>query len=169
MTGPVDPGTGDTGTGDPGAVDLESSGLLDGLEATTFHDAYKLMSVDHPKVKLKRQVRFVDNGHISTSSGLSAGIDLALHIVARYYGHQIADETAATLEYVGYGWKNPSDTGDLFPRIATQRKGPICPVCDMGPVGKGISYAYKGKTYYFCSEGCKKKFAKAPEKYLASN
>ena len=152
-----------------GAFLLAKAGLLDGLEATTFHDAYKLMSVDHPKVKLKRQVRFVDNGHISTSSGLSAGIDLALHIVARYYGHQIADETAATLEYVGYGWKNPSDTGDLFPRIATQRKGPICPVCDMGPVGKGISYAYKGKTYYFCSEGCKKKFAKAPEKCLASN
>jgi putative intracellular protease/amidase/YHS domain-containing protein len=151
-----------------GAFLLAEAGLLDGLEATTFHDAYKLMAVDHPKVQLKRKVRFVDNGHIATSSGLSAGIDLALHIVARYYGLAVADKTAATLEYLGYGWKNPNDTADLFPRLAAQRKGPICPVCDMGPVGKEISYEYKGKTYYFCSEGCKKAFVKNPPKYLVN-
>jgi len=151
-----------------GAFLLAEAGLLDGLEATTFHDAYKLMAVDHPKVKLKRKVRFVDNGHIATSSGLSAGIDLALHIVARYYGLALADETAATLEYLGYGWKNPNDTADLFPRLAAQRKGPICPVCDMGPVGKEVSCEYKGKNYYFCSKGCKKAFAKNPPKYLVN-
>jgi putative intracellular protease/amidase/YHS domain-containing protein len=152
-----------------GAFLLAKAGLLDGLEATTFHDAYKLMAMNHPKVKLKKQVRYIDNGHVSTSSGLSAGIDLALHIVARYFGHSMADEVAATMEYVGYGWKNPTDTGDLFDRIKALRKEPICPVCDMGPVGKEISYVYKGKTYYFCSEGCKKQFVKSPDKFRAQN
>lgn len=149
-----------------GAFLLAKAGLLDGLEATTFHSAYKLLAADHPKVKVKKQVRYIDNGHIATSSGLSAGIDLALHVVARYYGHEVADQTAATLEYVGYGWKNPMDTGDLFERIAAQRKGPICPVCDMGPVGKEISFVYKGTTHYFCSDSCLKKFNAAPEKFL---
>lgn len=150
-----------------GAFLLAKAGMLDGREATTFHNAYKSMAIEHPKVKLRKQVRFVDTGHVATSSGLSAGIDLALHIVARYFGYAMADSTAADLEYVGYGWKYPDDTGDLFKRIAALRKGPICPVCDMGPVGKEISHKFKGATYYFCSEGCKKRFVDSPDKYLA--
>jgi len=150
-----------------GAFLLAKAGLLDGHRATTFHGSYKTMAIEHPKVKLQKQVRFVDEGHIATSSGLSAGIDLALHIVARYFGYPMADSIAAEIEYVGYGWKYPNDTGDIFKRLAAERKGPICPICDMGPVGKEISYKYKGATYYFCSEGCKRKFLDSPDKYLA--
>lgn len=149
-----------------GAFLLAKAGLLDGLEATTYHDAFRLMATDHPNVRLQKQVRFVDNGRIATSAGLSAGIDLALHVVARYFGEQVADDTAATLEYIGYGWKNPNDTGDLFQRLAAPKKGPFCPVCGMGPVGRDISTIYNGKTYYFCSEACKAKFVANPEKYL---
>jgi transcriptional regulator GlxA family with amidase domain len=49
-------------------------------------------------------VRFVENEKISTSAGLSAGIDLALRVVERYFGREVAAETAADLEYEGRGW-----------------------------------------------------------------
>lgn len=148
-----------------GAFLLAKSGLLDGLKATTHHGAYKLLSVNHPKIRVREKVRFVDNGRIATSSGLSAGIDLALHVVARYFGVEVADSTAADIEYVGYGWKNPNDTGDIFQRIEKAHKGLVCPVCMMGPIGKDILYRLDGKTYYFCSENCRRTFIKHPEQF----
>ena len=133
-----------------GAFLLAEAGLLDGLPATTHHGAYNILAVEHPHVKVVEKVRFVDTGRVATASGLSAGIDLALHIVARYFGAAIADQTATYVEYAGYGWKNPHDTGDLFSRIDKEHKGLECPVCHMGPIGKDVSTLYEGKTYYFC-------------------
>jgi len=51
--------------------------------------------------------RFVENDNVSTAGGLSSGIDLALHVVERYYGRAIAQATADYMEYKGELWKNP--------------------------------------------------------------
>jgi YHS domain-containing protein/putative intracellular protease/amidase len=151
-----------------GAFLLARAGILNGLDATTHHGAYKLMQANFPHIRVQEKIRYVDTGRIATSSGLSAGIDLALHVVARYFGEQAASDTAAEVEYAGYGWKNPHDTGDIFDRLKSAKKGRICPVCEMGPIGTDISLLYKGKTYYFCSDGCKQTFKKHPEMFVAT-
>ena len=87
-----------------GAFILGHAGLLDGLSATTYHRRLDQFAATFPKVKLVRGVRFVENDKISTSAGLSAGIDLALHVVERYFGREVAAHTAANLEYEGKGW-----------------------------------------------------------------
>jgi transcriptional regulator GlxA family with amidase domain len=82
-----------------GAFHLAAAGLLDGLAATTHHDFEDRFAQRFPSVRLQRGVRFVDNGRIATSAGLSAGIDLALHVVARYFGAETASATARYMEY----------------------------------------------------------------------
>lgn len=88
-----------------GAFVLGAAGLLDGLSATTHFSAYDEFARVFPRVKLQRGVRFVENEKISTSAGLSAGIDLALHVVERYFGRDVAAHTAKHMEYESDGWK----------------------------------------------------------------
>lgn len=81
-----------------GAWLLAKAGLLQQLPATTHHQGKeKLLQLD-PTIKWRDQ-RFVDNGHRITAAGVSAGIDMALHLVVRFYGLDIARTTAAFLEY----------------------------------------------------------------------
>lgn len=87
-----------------GAFLLAKTGLLDGKPATTHHEFYDRFASEFPKVKLQRGLRFVDNGAISTAGGLTSGIDLALHVVERYFGREVAQQTAAYLEYQSRGW-----------------------------------------------------------------
>ena len=54
---------------------------------------------------MKRGVRFVESGRIATAGGLTSGIDLALHVVERYFGRGIAQATATYMEYESPGWK----------------------------------------------------------------
>ncbi len=63
--------------------------------------------------------RFVENGKIATAGGLTSGIDLALHVVARYYGDEVAQVTANTLEYRSDLWKNP-EYGQVKPVLASK-------------------------------------------------
>lgn len=87
-----------------GAFILGHAGLLDGLAATTYFKRFDAFAERFPKVKLLRGVRFVENEKISTSAGLSAGIDLALRVIERYFGRDVAATTATDLEYEGKGW-----------------------------------------------------------------
>ncbi len=89
-----------------GAFLLASAGLLSGRAATTHHDAYKGLAMQFPDIRVERGARFVDEGNLATSGGLFAGIDLALHVVERYYGRGVAEKTAYNLEYQGQGWTN---------------------------------------------------------------
>jgi transcriptional regulator GlxA family with amidase domain len=88
-----------------GAFQLGKAGLLEGLKATTHHEFWDDFAKQYPKVNLERGVRFVDNGHIATAGGLTSGIDLALHVVARYYGEEVAAATAKYMEYASERWK----------------------------------------------------------------
>lgn len=102
-----------------GADVLAHYGLLNGLTATTHHLFAADMQRQYPAVHFVSGTRFVDHGKIATAGGLTSGIDLALHVVARYYGHDVAQITANTLEYHGDLWKNPK-FGEVKPVVAAK-------------------------------------------------
>ena len=89
-----------------GAFTLAETGLLDGKKATTHHDAWGQLHTQYPKVTVLTNMRYVQSSPvIFTSGGLSAGIDMALHVVELYFGRKVAQTTATTMEYEGVGWK----------------------------------------------------------------
>ena len=88
-----------------GAFQLAKTGLLDGVPMTTNQRAYDNFVKFFPEMDLRRGPRFVEEDRIATSGGLSAGIDLALHVVTRYFGEKIAQQTADIMEYAGTGWR----------------------------------------------------------------
>ncbi|UOQ70146.1 DJ-1/PfpI family protein [Hymenobacter cellulosilyticus] len=89
-----------------GALMLAEAGILDNQVATTFHSTLDKLQRDYPAVDVRRQVRFVDNGRVITTAGISAGIDGALHLVAKLQGLNAAKRTAYYMEYDN--WK-PGD------------------------------------------------------------
>jgi transcriptional regulator GlxA family with amidase domain len=82
-----------------GALLLAKAGLLDGLVATTHHGALDLLRELAPSTTIDPSKRFHDNGRFCLSAGVSAGIDLSLHLVARLLGPEAADSTARQMEY----------------------------------------------------------------------
>jgi transcriptional regulator GlxA family with amidase domain len=82
-----------------GAFILGKAGLLDNLSATTFHSSIEALRTALPRTQVLANVRFVDNGRVMTTAGISAGIDGALHLVARIRGEEVAKEVAANMEY----------------------------------------------------------------------
>lgn len=82
-----------------GALLLGVAGLLDGLRATTHHRALDELGESAPGCTIVRDARYVDNGKIVTSAGITAGIDAALYIVSRLTSLDTALETAHHLEY----------------------------------------------------------------------
>lgn len=150
-----------------GAFILAETGLLAGKPATTHHDAYREFAVQYPDIQVKRGARFVDVGNVATAGGLSSGIDLALHVVERYFGRAIATSVAYDMEYQGQGWTNPESNAVYAEVKVSTDEHPVCPVCEMdvNPAGAPKS-TYKGKTYYFCSPGHKASFDATPEKWI---
>jgi putative intracellular protease/amidase/DNA-directed RNA polymerase subunit RPC12/RpoP len=82
-----------------GAFILAHAGLLDGLSATTTYHLLDKLQKEFPKTRVLRDQRFVDNGKIVTSGGLSSGIDGALHVVSTMRGLGTAQEVALGIEY----------------------------------------------------------------------
>jgi len=82
-----------------GAMLLGHAGLLDGRRATTHWRSLDWMSESFPQVTVERALHVVEDGHVVTSAGISAGIDMALRVVARYHGDAIAQATARQMEY----------------------------------------------------------------------
>ena len=82
-----------------GALILGKAGLLDGLDATTHHGAFDTLRNIAPNTSVKTDERVVDNGKIVLSGGISAGIDASFHVVAKLLGQEVAQETAAYMEY----------------------------------------------------------------------
>jgi transcriptional regulator GlxA family with amidase domain len=82
-----------------GALLLAKAGMLAGLRATTHHGAAALLQETEPNCTVSMTDRVVDNGRVVLSAGISAGIDMALHMVARLHGEDVARETATYMEY----------------------------------------------------------------------
>lgn len=85
-----------------GAFLLAEIGLLDGHAATTHWGSIDRLREGYTGIDVRENVRFVDEGSIITSAGISAGIDMALHVVARLHG---MDAAHATARYMEYDWR----------------------------------------------------------------
>jgi putative intracellular protease/amidase/YHS domain-containing protein len=151
-----------------GAYVLAKTGLLSGKSATTFHRAYEDFAMEFPDIHLKRGARFVEDGNLATSGGLTSGIDLAFRVVERYFGREVAEETAYNIEYQGRGWTNP-DSNLVYtkpPRFTADKS--LCPVCGMDS-DPSITSVYKGKTYFFCIRNHKEAFDKNPARFVSAS
>ena len=82
-----------------GSFLLAEAGILDGRRATTHWASLDRKRLTYPQVTVLDGRRFVDEGNVLTSAGISAGIDLALHLVERLLGREVAEQTARTMEY----------------------------------------------------------------------
>jgi putative intracellular protease/amidase/DNA-directed RNA polymerase subunit RPC12/RpoP len=82
-----------------GVFILANTGLLDGLRATTTNGYLGRLAAQHPRIHVIRDRRYADNGKLITTAGLSAGMDGALHIIARLFGTGFAQAVALGEEY----------------------------------------------------------------------
>jgi transcriptional regulator GlxA family with amidase domain len=82
-----------------GSFLLAQAGILDGLATTTHWGSIERLATTYSQVEVRSGARWVDNGRVLSSSGVSAGIDMSLHVVARLYGPETAQATARWIEY----------------------------------------------------------------------
>ncbi len=82
-----------------GAFLLGRAGLLEGHKVTTHWGSIERLRTSLPGAAVLENIRYVDEGKIVTSAGVSAGIDMALHLVARLQGDELARRTARQMEY----------------------------------------------------------------------
>jgi transcriptional regulator GlxA family with amidase domain len=82
-----------------GSMLLGQAGLLDGRRATTHWRSLPWMRDSFPTVTVEEKLHVVEDGNVLTSAGISAGIDMALRVVARYHGDEVARATARNMEY----------------------------------------------------------------------
>lgn len=88
-----------------GAFLLAKAGFLDNKQATTHYCCQDGLAKDYPNVKVVKGVRFIDNGKVITTEGISAGIDGALYLVEKLHGRSVAEATA---KYMMYDWRPDS-------------------------------------------------------------
>jgi transcriptional regulator GlxA family with amidase domain len=82
-----------------GSLLLAAAGVLDGLAATTHWEDLDELRTLRPEVQVREGMRWVDEGAVITSAGISAGIDMSLHVVRRLHGHDLAARTARQMDY----------------------------------------------------------------------
>jgi len=87
-----------------GAFALGRAGLLGDGPATTHHLYVDQLARQFPTVRVERGRRFVERQRLATAGGLTSGIDLALRVVERYFGRQVALQTAEYMEYQSRAW-----------------------------------------------------------------
>jgi transcriptional regulator GlxA family with amidase domain len=98
-----------------GAAVLAKCGLLDGLPAATNHAAFAWVAGYGPKVLWDNVSRWVDAGKYVTSAGVSAGTDLAFHLVSRMAGRAVAEIAVTAAEY---DWHRDPQTPIFYPQQA---------------------------------------------------
>lgn len=101
-----------------GSALLAKAGLLDGRRATSNKQFFALARSQGPKVLWVEAARWVEDGKFVTASGVSAGTDMALAVVARLHGRDIAEQIAALTEYE---WQSDPDR-DPFAKYLNQAK-----------------------------------------------
>jgi transcriptional regulator GlxA family with amidase domain len=91
-----------------GAFLLDGAGLLAARAWTTHWEDVDLLAERTGRAGARRGVRWVDSGTVVTAGGLSSGIAMALHLVERFAGRDLAERTAEQIDYV---WSERSDAG----------------------------------------------------------
>jgi transcriptional regulator GlxA family with amidase domain len=83
-----------------GSFLLGKAGVLEGKRTTTHWASVEFMRQTFPRTQVEENVRYVDEGNLVTSAGVSAGIDMSLHVVEKLLGRDTAEYTARMMEYV---------------------------------------------------------------------
>ncbi|WP_084010155.1 DJ-1/PfpI family protein [Pandoraea oxalativorans] len=102
-----------------GAALLAKAGILRGRNATSNKQVFEFAEAQDPGVHWQKNARWVVDGKYVTSSGISAGTDMALGLVEKLYGRRMAEKIAEAAEYQ---W-NDDPTRDPFARAATRPRG----------------------------------------------
>ena len=97
-----------------GSTLLAKAGVLDGLRATSNKMAFAWAASQSEKVQWQQQARWVEDGKVFTSSGVSAGIDMALAVIAKLVSQQAAEDAATFAEY---SWQRDANC-DPFASVA---------------------------------------------------
>jgi len=82
-----------------GAFLLAKCGLLDGKKATTHWMDIDRLEQEFPKISVLREMKYVDQGEVITSGGISAGINMSFYIITKEHGKDVAKFTAKRMEY----------------------------------------------------------------------
>lgn len=82
-----------------GAFLLARAGLLDGRRVTTHWEDIEDLRRDFPALRVEAGMPWIDEGPIVTSAGISAGLDMSLHLVSRLAGEALAERTARQMDY----------------------------------------------------------------------
>lgn len=82
-----------------GAFILGETGLLNGKKATTHHLAHKLLQKKYPDIQVISEGKVVRDNNLLTSGGVSSGINMALYLVEKIMGKDIAERTAKIIEF----------------------------------------------------------------------
>ncbi len=82
-----------------GSLVLARLGMLKGLTATTHFGAIDLLRKIEPNLTVDRSRRYIDNGRIIISEGVSAGIDMSFHLLARFFSQELSDTVKRYIEY----------------------------------------------------------------------
>jgi transcriptional regulator GlxA family with amidase domain len=90
-----------------GAFLLAQAGLLDGRTATTHWEDIDDLRAMFPAAHVVGERRWVDQGPVVTSAGISAGIDMSLHLVERLAGRELALRTARQMDF---DWREDNST-----------------------------------------------------------
>ncbi len=96
-----------------GSALLAKAGLLDERKATTNKAYFEIAVAEGPGTEWLGRARWVEDGNVVTSSGVSAGIDMSLALIARLFGTEMAEQVAEGTEYV---WSN-DPSNDPFARL----------------------------------------------------
>ncbi len=111
-----------------GSFVLAAAGMLEGRPATTHWLAAESFARRHPKVRLNREVLYVDDGNLLTSAGAAAGIDCCLHLLRKWCGAQVAGYVARRMvvplhrqggqaQYIEHPLPEPADGGERLSRV----------------------------------------------------
>ena len=176
-----------------GAFVLGKAGLFDHKTVTTHWASTQMLQQMIPNVKVMEHTRFVEDGNLLTTAGVSAGIDGALRIVSKLRGPQEARSVAEIMEYdywnpesgvilghklVTYTKQQKPTLKQTAPKPVTRQAKPasksaplaaegIDPVCRMTlPKGTEQTVMFGSKQYGFCSGICKARFERDPAKYV---
>ena len=177
-----------------GAYVLAKAGLLAGKTATTHWGSTRMLKQMYPTTNVLENTRFVADGKLLTTAGVSAGIDGALHVVAQLRGKPAARSIAELIAYEPYDQQAGVVVGQQPDKPRSVKKTPkrpapapvkpvaisaptpplaadgIDPVCRMH-VAKGTTptAVFGGKQYGFCSGVCHERFVKEPGRYVTKS
>ena len=152
-----------------GAFILSRAGLAHHKSITSHWSAVDSLQRFDPQAKVLKDKRFVEDGKLLTTAGVSAGIDGALRVVAELRG---PDEAVAVARLMQYDNWQPGQ-GLVLGKSGIRPPAPLAatvardPVCRMAVTSKTApTLTYQGTTYHFCSAGCRENFRRHPAQYI---